>query len=218
MGADDERRLRLRAGWLDLLGRLGAREDEALRLFGRVADAYSAPARRHHGLRHVEEVLEALRSYPGPVTDRGALVAAAWFHDIVCDPAAADNEERSAESAARELRALGVAEGTALAVRDLVMATKPGAAANPTGDAAVLVDTDMAVLGADESRYDEYARAIRGEYAFVPSAAYGERRVAFLRTLLERERMFNTSRFRERLEARARANVAREIERLVREE
>ncbi|MHC5055531.1 MAG: HD domain-containing protein [Planctomycetota bacterium] len=215
--AGDGRRSRLGARWLDLLGRLGAREDEALRLFERVADAYSGGARRHHDLRHVEEVLEALRSHPGRVADRDALEAAALFHDIVYDPEAEDNEERSAELAARELRALGVAEERALAVHDLVAATKPGLAREPTGDAAVLVDADMSVLGADEARYDKYARAIRGEYAFLPSGDFKEGRTAFLRTLLSQAHIFNTSWFRERLEAGARANVAREIARLVSE-
>jgi predicted metal-dependent HD superfamily phosphohydrolase len=212
--AGNGRRSRLRAAWLDLLGRLGVQEGRALRLFARVADAYSTPARYHHDLRHVEEMLEALRSCPGPIVDRNALEAAVWFHDIVYDPAAEDNEERSADSAEGELRALGVAEGKALVVRDLVMATKPGLAREPTGDAAVVVDADMSVLGADEARYDEYARAIRGEYAFLPSDDFREGRTAFLRTLLSRAHIFNTSLFRERFEARARANVAREIERL----
>jgi len=217
MNAEDERRCRLRAKWLDLLVRLGAREDEALQLFGQVADAYSVPVRHHHDLRHVEEVLEALRSYPGPVAAPDALAAAAWFHDIVHDPAAKDNEERSAEMAAGELRALGVAEDTVLAVHDLVIATKPDMVREPTGDAAVLVDADMSILGADDERYDNYVQAIRSEYAIFTPDVYRAGRGDFLKALLKRPRLFRTSWFREKFEARARANIAGEIERLISE-
>jgi predicted metal-dependent HD superfamily phosphohydrolase len=217
MNVGGERMSRLRAEWLDLLARLGVGEDKARRLFMRIADAYSAPARYHHNLRHIAEVLGALRSYPEPVAAADALAAAAWFHDIVYDPAVEDNEERSAEKAARELRALGVAENTVIAVRDLVMATNPDRAREPTGDAAVLVDADMSVLGADDERYDKYAQAIRSEYAIFPPDEYRSGRGDFLKALHKRESLFRSSWFREKFEARARANIAREIEHLISE-
>lgn len=37
-------------------------------------------------------------------------------------------------------------------------------------DARVIVDVDLSILGAAQSRFDEYESQVREEYAFVPEA------------------------------------------------
>ena len=75
-------------------------------------------------------------------------------------------------------------------------------------DAQVLLDADLAVLGASEADYRVYAEAIRREYAWVAEADYrvGRRRV--LESFLARPRIYHLL---VDLEAPARRNLAAEI-------
>src|SRR4029079_18076840 len=75
-------------------------------------------------------------------------------------------------------------------------------------DAKLFLDCDMAILGAPQQRFDEYDRAIRVEHAYVPDAAYRAGRGAFLSRLLEKDRIFLSELFHERLHEPARANIA----------
>jgi predicted metal-dependent HD superfamily phosphohydrolase len=86
--------------------------------------------------------------------------------------------------------------------------------AGDDADAQVLIDADLAILGADEPAYRTYAEQIRQEYAWVPEPEYwiGRRRV--LQKFLDRPRIYHIL---SHLEAAARHNLAAEIARLAAE-
>ena len=90
------------------------------------------------------------------------------------------------------------------------MATRHSAAPD-AGDASLLVDIDLAVLGASAARFDAYERQIRAEYAQVPEPAFRQRRRALLAAFLARDRLYATAPLRAELEASARTNLARSI-------
>jgi predicted metal-dependent HD superfamily phosphohydrolase len=71
----------------------------------------------------------------------------------------------------------------------------------------------IAACGADPARY-AYTGAVRREFAHVPDALYRRGRSAFLKTMLDRPEVYLTAHFRERYEARARSNMAEELQRL----
>jgi predicted metal-dependent HD superfamily phosphohydrolase len=48
-------------------------------------------------------------------------------------------------------------------VRDLILATRHDVSP-PAGDAALLVDVDLAILGSPVERFDEYEHQVRQEY------------------------------------------------------
>lgn len=171
---------------------------------------YAEAHRRYHTPQHLAECLalfDTLRDAP----DRPAEVEMAlWFHDAVYDLGAPDNEARSAAWAREALGAAGVAEGTLVRIGDLVLATRH-AAPPRTRDAQVLVDIDLAILGADEGRFAEYEVQIRAEYAHVPALLFNPRRRALLQSFLDRGSIYSTPALHRRLEARARANLARAV-------
>ena len=135
---------------------------------------------------------------------------ALWFHDAIYDVKGAGNEERSAEWAHRALTGAGVTAAAAERVRQLVLVTRhDGVPGNV--DEQVLVDIDLAILGAERPRFDEYERQIRDEYAFVPGFLFRRKRRQILRTFLDRPVLYSTAMLRERLEARARENLRRAI-------
>jgi predicted metal-dependent HD superfamily phosphohydrolase len=73
----------------------------------------------------------------------------------------------------------------------------------------LLVDIDLAILGASEPRFAEYERQVRDEYAFVPEPLFYEKRRAILQSFLARPRIYSTRHFTNLLERRARMNLAR---------
>jgi predicted metal-dependent HD superfamily phosphohydrolase len=95
-------------------------------------------------------------------------------------------------------------------VAALILATKTHDA-GADADARVLLDADLAILGADETAYRSYADQIRQEYAWVPEADYRAGRRRVLEGFLNRPRIFH---FLDHLEATARRNIAAEVDRL----
>jgi predicted metal-dependent HD superfamily phosphohydrolase len=82
------------------------------------------------------------------------------------------------------------------------------------GDAQVLVDIDLSILGAATERFDEYERQVRFEYAWVAPDAFREGRGRILEQFLARPTIYGTPFFRERLEDQARRNLARSLAQL----
>lgn len=80
-------------------------------------------------------------------------------------------------------------------------------AAPLVGDAALLVDIDLAILGTTPARFAAYERQIRQEYAWVPEALFVEKRRAVLQGFTARPQLYTTAYFQERLEATARRNL-----------
>jgi|SRR6266850_2717862 len=195
--------------WNSLWQELGAAHFDP-RLFDQLIARYSEPHRAYHTVRHVEECLVQLEEARALAEHAPEVELALWFHDAIYDPKRQDSEERSADWAHEAALAAGVAAVSAQRVRALVMATRHKAV--PQGaDAQVLVDIDLAILGAAPERFDEYERQIREEYAWVPDFLFHRERRRILEDFSARPSIFSTLFFRARLERQARANLARSI-------
>jgi predicted metal-dependent HD superfamily phosphohydrolase len=187
--------------WLDLLPDAHSAFDDLVR-------RYAEPSRHYHTLAHIASVLEVidrLVSHAPP-----ALVLAAWYHDAVYDSRAGDNEERSAELA-RHALAGRVGDGVCDEVARLILLTTSHTASADDHVGQVLLDADLAVLGAERDIYDAYARAIRQEYAWVNEPDYRTGRRRVLQRFLGRPVIYFTRAMRAQAEGQARANLAREI-------
>ena len=159
------------------------------------------PQRHYHDRRHIAAMLAAI---PTGRASR-ALVAAIWLHDVIYDPRAGDNEERSAEQAREDLAGSGI---DAERVAALILCTKHHRA--DTEEQQLLNDLDLGILGASAAAYARYAADIRREYAHVPEEAYRAGRARVLRSFLDLPAIYGGADFRH-LEAPARANLAAEI-------
>ncbi len=78
-------------------------------------------------------------------------------------------------------------------------------------DAAYLLDMDLSILGAPWSTYQQYAQAIRQEYAHVADDNYRDGRTAVLQGLLAHPKLYLTDYYYSQLEAQARDNIKREL-------
>ena len=174
---------------------------------------WAEPHRRYHDLRHLAEVLAALDVLAAPAPP--ATVLAAYWHDAVYDPAATDNEQRSALQAASALGRLGAPAEVAAEVARLVRATADHVVDPDDTAAALLCDADLWVLAAPPERYAEYVRDVREEYAPCRTRPSPRAAAAVLRALVDRPRLYVTDRAhragssRPRDNVRARAGAAR---------
>jgi predicted metal-dependent HD superfamily phosphohydrolase len=201
----------LRSHWIQLIHQAGGVSDRAEEIYQYVANAYGSAGRFYHTLNHIVDVLRIIEELSDLATDLYAVRFAVWFHDAVYESRAKDNEERSANFAAQALGRLAL-PALIEAVSRLIMATKDHIADNQ--DAGILLDADLAILGAAAGRYDEYARQIRQEYSWVPELDYRDGRTEVLSAFLKRKSIYFTGRMRERFEPLARANLGRELEAL----
>ena len=121
-----------------------------------------------------------------------------------------DNEAQSADWARRALTRFSMAPAVADRVHALIMATRHQHLPS-SPDEKLLVDIDLAILGAEPARFAEYDKQIRAEYQHVPEALYREKRRAVLNAFLQRERIFSTARFQQQYDAQARLNLRNAI-------
>lgn len=198
----------LRADWDALWQAAGA--TPTADLFARLAAAWSEPQRHYHTLQHLGECLALLPRFATQAEHPVEAGLALWFHDAVYALGGADNEARSAAWAREEMLAAGLPAAMAARVTALILATCHDAIP-ATADARVVVDIDLAILGAAPERFDEYERQVRQEYGHLPAAAFRHGRTAVLQQFLEREWIYSTPLGREGLEAQARANLARSL-------
>ncbi|MEX8193713.1 HD domain-containing protein [Comamonas guangdongensis] len=172
--------------------------------------AYAEPQRRYHTQQHLAECLAHFEAVQNRAQHPAEVELALWFHDAVYDIKAKDNELRSAQWAAQALGEAGLAEAICGRVHELVMATRHEVLPKHD-DARLLVDIDLAILGADPERFAEYDAQVRAEYAWVPWPIYGIRRKQVLQGFLQRQAIYATPYFHARLEQQARANLHRSI-------
>jgi predicted metal-dependent HD superfamily phosphohydrolase len=172
---------------------------------------YAEPQRRYHTAEHLSEVLWAIDRSGGE--DPFAVELAAWYHDAIYDPTAphGQNEAASAALARRELGALGVVGRVIDEVARLVLLTAGHEV--PPGDVngVALADADLEILGAPPPRYWRYVRDVRAEHSHVAEADWRIGRAAVLRGFLDRPRIYLAAPAHERLDRRARTNLADEL-------
>jgi predicted metal-dependent HD superfamily phosphohydrolase len=196
---------------------------------GRAGDAaldellsrHRQPHRRYHTATHVMWVLRHVDDLAADSTpvDLDAVRAAALFHDAVYDPRSTTNEHDSAVLARRVLADCGWEPARVDRVAGLIELT---AGHHPAGDtdlgADILLDADLAILGAEPADYRAYVTGVRAEYAHVDDDAWRVGRAAVLRSFLERPAIYRTTSMQAARERRARANLSAELADLQRTE
>lgn len=172
-------------------------------------EGYGDPTRGYHNWQHVASCLAWFDDFRALASAPVVVELAIWFHDIVYDSKRRDNETRSAKVASQCLEDASLA----LSVQRLIEATTHSETAQQ-GDAAMLCDIDLSILGACESDYDRYAQGVRSEYDWVPEADYRKGRAHVLRSFLERARIYSTQEAFSRWEMKARMNLRWELDSL----
>lgn len=181
--------------------------------------AHATPPRAYHSIAHVRALLQHHRdvAQDGPGWRQPAETwLAMLFHDAVYRAGRSDNEAESARLAGERIATWWPQGGYDIArVQALILLTARHGQLQPQdvdAEAALFLDCDMAILGAPPAVFDAYDRGIAEEYrGHVPGMLFRHQRRRFLRMLLERPRIFLSDYFHARLDAAARANLARRL-------
>ncbi len=211
--------IEIRGVWRQIVGNHFDRHIDSL--LGR----YAEPHRQYHTATHIMLVLRDLHDAARAVRAQPSaeVLAAALYHDVIYDPRANDNEVRSADLAATRLSDIGWSYTRCRSVAALVLATaghlvqRDPADGNDSIDAAdavdtaLLLDADLAILGADPGAYLAYVNGVRAEYSHVDDDQWRSGRTAVLRRFLDRPRLFITEYMFSSYEHRARANIEAEV-------
>ena len=204
-------------GWQAAWQALAPRCAEPSSLLQQLAARYAEAHRHYHTLQHLDACLRHLEQQRMLAQRPDEVALALWFHDAIYDIGAADNEQRSADWARSALRDHGGAADAAQRVHALVMVTRHDQPPQ-TPDQQLLLDVDLAILGAPPAVFDDYERQIVREYQAVPTAAFRSNRRRILQGFLDRPRIYHTTAFHETREAQARDNLGRSIRALVAEQ
>ncbi len=190
----------------------------------RLLARWSAPGRHFHNTRHLADVLAHVDELAEEAHEPDLVRLAAWYHGAVFDAAerasfahqGGEDERASAALARLELGELGLPEHAVDRVASLVTALARHTPIPGDEDCAVLCDADLAMLAAEPQRYKAYLTALRAEYAHIPVEHFVRARIAILRHLLGRPRLF-ASPLGHGWEEPARQNVDAELQRLEKE-
>jgi predicted metal-dependent HD superfamily phosphohydrolase len=198
----------LRQKWLDLLSAWTVDPELSDPDFKDICKHYTEPGRFYHALDHIRAMLETVDRLACFARNLNVVKLAVWLQDVIYDSRASDNEQRSAQYTEQFCHQLSVPE--VRVVSSLILRTKTHDAEGDP-DAQVLIDADLAILGASESAYRTCADQIRKEYAWVPESNYRSGRRQMLERFLATPRIFHLLEY---LEEPARLNIAAEIARL----
>lgn len=203
--------------WQALWQRLGGRPDAGDDFWREIIDYYNGrrggPVRAYHNFSHIDAALAEFDAVRDLCVDPDAAELALWLHDLEYDIGHAPGtfEHRCALYANLLLRRFTNRPPEFIAkVEQLIEATAhQGAAAD--GDARLVADIDLAILGQPSEVFDRYEAQIRAEYSSVPEEQFKAGRAAFVQSLLARPYLYQTGLFAARYEEIARANLCRSL-------
>ncbi len=197
--------------WQQLLKSMEINDVVAIKkTFTLIVDNYSITGRYYHNLKHIEQVLKTIESLRHNTSFSPSIHLAAWFHDIIYDSQAKDNEERSAEYGRKLLIDLNISDTVIDNTCRLILNTKHHQVEVDDFESHVLLDADLSILGSNSETYQNYSKAIRQEYDWVSDDDYIAGRKAVLESFLQR-RIFFTDELFNCLELIARENIQAEI-------
>ena len=159
----------------------------------------------YHTHQHIVECLNLFHQIKDQLHDPIAVELAIWFHDVIYDPQASDNEEQSAKMMLKHC--MGILKKAELEkVAKWIIATKKHL---PTKvhDLKYLLDIDLAILGASPQRFTEYEKQIQQEYAWVKPEIYQMKRAEVLTQFYQQQPLFQTEYFQQRFEENAKRNL-----------
>ena len=168
---------------------------------------YGEPHRFYHTLNHLNQCLGELDTARDIVEEFDATEMSIWFHDIIYQYGAKDNESLSAHTF-RDLAAPHMPADFVARVCEFILATKHTGNAQDIGE-AYMVDIDLSGFGLPWEGYLADSNALRKEAPNVSDAQYYSGKLRFLDALLSWKKLFQTDDFNDRLESRARENIKR---------
>ena len=148
---------------------------------------YTSNERSYHCLVHVAKMTELAKMFGVQLTD--AQLLAIFFHDVVYNTKATDNEEKSAQFAVKFLKGQeDIDNATITKVSQIIIDTKDH---KPTiEESRAVIDLDLAGLAMSWEMYMENFNCIQWEYDDLSEEEFAEGRIKFLDKMLAKPNIY----------------------------
>ena len=175
---------------------------------------YTASSRKYHTMQHIQDCLTEFKSARRLFKNPNEAEMALWFHDSVYNKVfnTSFNEIRSFELFSKLFKST-VKEFTKFKIKTFICFTKETVDEDKIlvglrKDCALVRDIDRSILGQVYLKFKRYRKGIREEYWFIPYFIFKKKEILFLKSLLERDHIYETTFFRNKYEEKARKNIA----------
>lgn len=182
--------------------------------FIKIYTSYSKANRYYHNINHINELLTLIDEFKEKIDNINAVKFSVWFHDVIYNAWRKDNEEKSAKLAHNYLLKMDVDKKTIDFVVELILLTKGHRIYTSDFDTNIFLDSDLAILGSENEKYNIYCENIRKEYFFVPENLYKKGRISVLEKFLTMGNIYKTDEMKLKYEEKARLNLNMEIKKL----
>lgn len=182
---------------------------KTMRIVNGIMHSYSEFYRKYHTLEHIEHGLNLLEEVRDRCMDYSLVKYAWWYHDAICIPNTANNEEVSASTASFNGMQLGFSDDMILKIHGMVLSTKHDKVYAKSQDEQIIHDLDLAILGSNH--YGRYRKQIEDEYVIFSPDKYNAGRLKVLQFFLDLKNIYCTEYFQDRFEKTARRNIQLEI-------
>jgi predicted metal-dependent HD superfamily phosphohydrolase len=184
-----------------------ARAEEAAGLGADLLARYAESGRLYHTIDHIDHCLGQFDDVRDDCIQADAVELAIWFHDAIYNFPAYENEKLSAGFFMEKSEQV-LDNRFRKDVAALVIATEHLRVPNDP-DQRILVDVDLSSFGLPWEKFAADGRNIRKELHYLTDAEFYKGQIAFMQSLLGRDRIFNTTHFYNAYESIARDNVGR---------
>ncbi len=181
-------------------------------LFKEVVDRYAEPQRRYHTFDHIVHCLDQADLVADAIPNANAVELAIWFHDVIYEIQACDNERQSANWF-RQCAEGHLSAETIEDVDRLIMATVHSHMPE-RDDEAYMVDIDLSSFGLPWDKFKTDSLAVREENPHLSDNEYNASQRRFLERLLARPAIYSTTFFNERYDSVARQNIVQYLDEL----
>ena len=145
------------------------------------------------------------------INEWDSVIFSAFYHDMIYNITAKDNEEKSAILARLRLNKISFPKEKTERCVKMILATKSHDF-SPDNDINLFVDADIVILGKSPDNYTIYKNQISQEYSCYPDSEYNEGRRKVLNHFLPQATIYKTLFFQEKYEQQARQNLLYELE------
>ena len=174
---------------------------------------YSESSRFYHTKQHILDCLQHYEDIKKYLTSSDAVQMSIWFHDIIYDIKATDNEEKSAAFFAQIAKNI-LSREFIDTVKELIISTKHKKPP-PNCDQAFLVDIDLSSFGSTWEKFIQDGEKLRKEAPHLTEKQFNDNKISFFQMLLSRKKIFFTDYFHDRYELVAHKNIALQTQKIL---
>ncbi|MCP4270651.1 MAG: hypothetical protein GY781_01615 [Gammaproteobacteria bacterium] len=174
---------------------------------------YSEPSRFYHTREHILCCLQQFDKIKHLLNSSDAVQMSIWFHDVIYNIEAKDNEEQSALFFSQLSKGF-LDDSFINKVSEFINSTKH-LTATPSFDQAYLLDIDLSSFGSERVKFYINGDNLRKEAQHLTDKQYTKNQIIFFQMLLNRKQIFFTDYFHKKYESIALGNINHQMQKML---